>query len=270
MKPAVILLAMIALTMGGAISALGADDPAARAIMTRVDARDDGDNQTADMEMILIDKAGAERRRRISVFTKDDGEDTLRLMFFLEPADVRDTGFLTWDYDDPDRDDDQWLFLPALKKTKRIASNDKSNAFMGSDLNYADMTSRNLKDYDFSFYKKKEMAIDGHRCWIVEALPRSRDVIDETGYKKALLFVRDDIDMVVRSISWERSGGTMKYMEIKRLEQIDGIWVATEMHVKRTLNKNTIHRTVLRMNNVKFNQPLTLDFFTTRQLEKGP
>lgn len=268
MKPIAVSLVLLVLF---APSAFGADDPEARAIMQRVDDRDDGDNQTADMQMILIDKHGAERNRQISVFTKDQGEDTLRLMFFLQPADVRDTGFLTWDYDDTDRDDDQWLYLPALKKTKRIASSDKSNAFMGSDLNYSDMTSRNLEDYDFSFYKKRrEMQVDGHKVWVIEAVPRSRRVVDETGYKKSLLFVRDDIDFVVRSILWEKSGGTIKYMEVKRLEQIEGIWVATEMHVKKTLNKRAVHRTVLTLANVRFNQPLDIGFFTTRQLEKGP
>ncbi len=264
-------IAGLILITGWVLPAAGADNPVARAIMQRVDARDDGDNQTADMQMVLIDKHGAERNRLISVFTKDQGEDTLRLMYFLQPADVRDTGFLTWDYDDSARDDDQWLYLPALKKTKRIASSDKSNAFMGSDLNYSDMTSRNLDDYDFDFYKKrKEMQIDGHRVWVIQALPRSRAIIDETGYKKSLLFVRDDIDFVVRSILWEKSGGTIKYMEVKRLEQIEDIWVATEMHVKKTLNKRAVHRTVLRLANVRFNQPLDIDFFTTRQLEKGP
>ena len=271
MKTLTAIIAGFCLVFALSVSAPAADDPAARAIMERVDARDDGDNQTADMQMILIDKRGAERNRKISVFTKDKGEDTLRLMFFLQPADVRNTGFLTWDYDDPDRDDDQWLYLPALKKTKRIASSDKSNAFMGSDLNYSDMTSRNLEDYDFRFYKKrKEMEIGGHRVWIIEALPRGRDVIDETGYKKSLIFVRDDIDFVVRGINWEKSGGYIKYMDVKKLEQIDGVWVATEMHVKRTLKKKTVHRTVLRWSSVRFNQPLEMDLFTTRQLEKGP
>ncbi len=271
MKPIKPMLFGLFLLAVFALPASAADDPAARAIMERVDARDDGDKQTADMQMILIDKHGAERNRQIRTFSMDKGEDTLRLMFFLEPADVRDTGFLTWDYDDFDRDDDQWLYLPALKKTKRIASSDKSNAFMGSDLNYSDMTSRNLEDYDFSFYKKrKAMEIDGQPVWLIEAQPRSRAIIDETGYKRSLLFVRDDIDFVVRSIAWEQSGGYIKYMDVKKLERIDGIWVATEMHVKKTLNKKTVHRTILRWRNVRFDQPLEEGFFRVRQLEKGP
>ncbi|MEA3415030.1 MAG: outer membrane lipoprotein-sorting protein [Thermodesulfobacteriota bacterium] len=68
--------------------------------------------------------------------------------------DVRRFLLLAFDYDDPDKDDDQWLYLPALKKTKRIASTDKSDSFMGSDLTYSDMTSRNLEDYDYTFYEK--------------------------------------------------------------------------------------------------------------------
>ena len=117
-----------------------AQDPKAREIMEKVDARDDGDNMTSDTEMVLIDKDNRERVRKIRSFQKDKGDDQWRLMFFLEPADVKDTVLLSYDFYDPDKDDDQWLYLPALRKTKRIASSDKSSAFMGSDFSYADMT----------------------------------------------------------------------------------------------------------------------------------
>jgi hypothetical protein len=243
------------------------DDPAARAIMEKVDARDDGDNQTSDMEMILIDKRGKKRVRRLGIFSKDKGEDTLRLMFFLEPADVKDTAFLTWDYDDPDKDDDQWLYLPALRKTKRIASSDKSGSFMGSDLNYSDMTDRNLEDYDFTL--KKEMEVKGVKTWLIESIPRSKKVIKETGYKKSLIFVRQDNYVVIRAVNWVKDGGYLKYVDVRRLELIDGIWVATETHVTKKKNKKTAHKTILRLNNVKFNQELDYEMFTVRRMEKG-
>jgi hypothetical protein len=243
------------------------DDPAARAIMEKVDARDDGDNQTSDMEMILIDKHDQERIRRLAIFSKDKGEDTLKLMFFLEPADVKDTAFLTWDYDDPDKDDDQWLYLPALRKTKRIASSDKDGSFMGSDLNYSDMTDRNLEDYDFTL--KKEMEVKGAKTWLIESIPRTRKVIEETGYKKSLLFVRQDNYFVIRGVRWVRDGGYLKYIDVKKLEQIDGIWVATEMHITKKKGKRFDHKTILKLNNVKFNQDLDYDMFTVRRMEKG-
>ena len=244
-----------------------ADDPKARAIMEKVDARDDGDRQTADMQMILIDKNGNQRKRSIRSFSKDMGEDSYRLMFFLEPADVRDTGFLTYDYDDPDRDDDQWLYLPALRKTKRIASTDKSGSFMGSDLSYADMTSRDLDDYDFNL--KKEMDVKGHPVWLIESIPRNKKVIKETGYTKSLIFVRQDNYFVIRGINWVKSGGYLKYLDTRTLEQIDGVWVGTEMHITKKKGKKVVHKTELYWNNVRFNQDLADDLFTIRRLEKG-
>ena len=244
-----------------------ADDPAARAIMEKVDAREDGDNQTSEMEMILIDKRGKERIRRIATYSKDKGEDTMRLMFFKHPADVKDTSFLTMDYDDPSKDDDQWLYLPALRKTKRIASTDKSGSFMGSDLNYSDMTDRNLPDYDF--YLKKEMAVKGVKTWLIESIPRTKKVVRETGYKKSLIIVRQDNYFVIRAVHWEKDGGYLKYVDVKNLELIDDIWVATEMHVTKKKGKKLAHKTILKLNNIKFNQNLDDDLFTVRRMEKG-
>ena len=244
-----------------------ADDPKARAIMEKVDARDNGDRQTADMKMILIDKNGNQRKRSIRSISKDMGDDTYRLMFFLKPADVRDTGFLTYDYDEPDRDDDQWLYLPALRKTKRIASSDKSGSFMGSDLSYADMTSRNLDDYDFTL--KKEMEVKGHPVWLIESIPRNKKVIKETGYTKSLLFVRQDNYYVIRGINWVKDGGYLKYLDTRTLEQIDGVWVGTEMHITKKKGKKVVHKTEIYWRNVRFNMDLADDLFTIRRLEKG-
>lgn len=244
-----------------------AEDPKARAIMEKVDERDDGDNQTANMEMVLIDKRGKERFREIRTFSKDMEKDTYRLMFFISPADVKHTGFLTYDYDNPERDDDQWLYLPALKKTKRIATSDKSGSFMGSDLNYSDMTSRNLEDFDFSL--KDELDVKGYPAWLIESVPRTKKIIRETGYSKSLLFVRQDNYYVVRAIHWVKNGGYLKYVDVKNLEQIDGIWVGTEMHVFKKKGKEIVHRTELSWKNILFNQNLEDELFTIRRLEKG-
>jgi hypothetical protein len=249
---------------------LCADDPEARAIMQRVDAREDGDNQTADMEMILIDRHGAERVRKIASFSKDRGPDTLRLMFFVHPADVKDTAFLTVDYDDPQHDDDQWLYLPALRKTKRIATTDKSGSFMGSDLNYADMADRELEDYDYHFYEKgREQTFDGVKTWAIWATPRSKKVVAKTGYTKELAFIRQDNDFIIRSIHWVENSADLKYMMVKRLEKIDGIWVANELHVTRKTGKQVVHKTIIKLDQIRFNQDLDETLFSVRQMEKG-
>ena len=244
-----------------------AETLSAREIMQRVEDRDDGDNGTQDMEMILIDKNGNQRIRNIHVFSKDKGEDTLQLMFFITPADVKDTGFLTYDYDGVEKDDDQWLYLPALKKTKRIASSDKSGSFMGSDFNFSDMTDRELDNYDYTLMKETE--VKGVKVWQIEGIPRTEEESDETGYKKSIVFVRQDNYVVIRGVNWVNKGGKLKYFEVKKLELIDGIWVATEMTMTTKKSKKTLHKTVLRSHNVKFNQDLVEDLFTIRRLEKG-
>ncbi len=243
-----------------------ADDPKARAIMEKVDARDDGDNKVSDMEMILIDKKGNERRRKIKTYSKDFGDDTHSLIFFLAPADVRSTGFLTYDYDDPKKDDDQWLYLPALKKTKRIATSDKSSSFMGSDFNYSDMTSRNLEDYDYKLLK--ESKVKGAKVWLIEATPRSDDVIDETGYEKTVAFVRQDNYVVIRLVNWVK-GGRLKYLDVKELEKISGIWVALKTSMTTKSGKKIVHKTVLINSNVSFENNLPDDLFKLRSLEAG-
>ena len=265
-KPIVgITIAIVLLTVSAPWAL--AEDPQARAIMQKVDARDNGDNQTSNMEMIMIDKRGNQRVRKIATFSKDKGQDTYRLMFFKHPADVKDTSFLTWDYDDPDRDDDQCLYLPALRKTKRIASSDKSGSFMGSDLNYSDMTDRNLADYDFFF--KKEMEVKGVKAWLIESIPRSKKVIKETGYTKSLLIVRQDNYFVIRAVHWVKDGGYLKYIDVKNLVQIEGVWVATEMHITKKKGKQLSHKTILKLDQVKFNQDFDFDLFTIRRMEKG-
>jgi hypothetical protein len=265
-------LAACALAVGLLLSALpiGAEELTGRQIMERVDDRDTGDDGISDLEMILIDKRGQQRVRKIRSFSKkygDDGDDDYGIMFFLSPADVKDTGFLTYDYDDPDKDDDQWLFLPALKKTKRIAAGDKNGSFMNSDFSYADMSDRPLDRYDFTLMKETD--VDGHKVWQVESVPKAKQEIDETGYTRRISFVRQDNHVVIRSVGWLKKGKRLRYFDVKALELVDGIWVPTEMHMTTKKNKTTLHKTVLKTSNIKFNQDHTEDYFTVRQLEKG-
>jgi hypothetical protein len=246
--------------------ALAVAAPSGREIMEQVDARDDGDLATQDMEMILIDKRGNRRVRKIRALSRDEGEDEHSILFFLSPADVKDTGFLTYDYDDADKDDDQWLYLPALKKTKRIATGDKSGSFMGSDFSYADMTWPELDRHTYRLMKEDE--VGGVKVWQIEAIPTAEEM-EETGYTKSVVFVRQDNDVVIRAVHWVKKGQRLKYLDVKRLEQIDGIWVATEMHMTTKKGKATLHKTILKAHNVRFNQDLDAGDFTVRKLEAG-
>ena len=249
-----------------------AENLSARDIMVRVDDRDDGDNRIAEMQMVLIDKNGDTRTRKMKSFDKDlitdkGEEDRRRIMFFLAPADVKDTGFLTYDFDAYEKDDDQWLFLPALKKTKRIASTDKSGSFMGSDFNYSDMTRKNLDAYDFKILKEAD--VRGAKTWVIEALPKTQEEIDSSGYKKSVVFVRQDNFVVVRAVHWTDTGDKLKYLDVTGLEQIDGVWTVTATSMTTKKNKITEHKTNLTFSNIHYGQNLKDNLFTLRRLEKG-
>jgi formylmethanofuran:tetrahydromethanopterin formyltransferase len=180
---------------------------------------------------------------------------------------VRDTGFLTWDYREGARDDDQWLYLPELKKVKRIASSDKSGAFIGSDFSYADMTRRVVDEWQYTLLKTDE--VRGNPCWLIEAVPVDEAVQDRYGYKKSILFIRQDIFMMCRAVHWLDEGNKIKYVDLPDIREIDGIWTALEINAKTTRNGKTLHRTVFRTENVKYGQAIEESMFTTRQLEKG-
>ena len=236
-------------------------------IAQKVHDRDEGDNSTAEMKMILIDKNKKQRVRELKTFTKEKGEDTLKVMFFLSPADVKNTAFLTHDFEDSDRDDDQWLYLPELQKVKRIASSDKSSSFMGSDFTYSDMTSKNVQDYTYKIMK--EPTVNGHKTWQILITPKSEKTIAETGYTKSVIFVRQDNFVIVQALNYIKAGKKLKYMKVKGLKLIDGIWTATEMQMITKKGKKMLHKTILKFSNTKYNQDLDESFFTTRTIQRG-
>ena len=267
-------LLIISLTLSSLFAITGEE------IAQKVHDRDEGDNSTSKMKMTLIDKNGKKRVRDLKTFTKDKvrasaregalgykGEDTLKLMFFLTPADVKNSAFLTYDYEDSNKDDDQWLYLPELQKVKRIASSDKSSSFMGSDFTYSDMTSRNVSDYTYKIMKEK--IVGGHMTWQIEVTPKSKKTIEETGYTKSIVFVRQDNFVIVQALNYIKAGKKLKYMMVKGLKKIDGIWTATEMQMVTKKGKKTLHKTIFKFSDIKYNQGLEESLFTTRTLERG-
>jgi len=242
-----------------------------RDIMEKVQARDDGDNIITNMQMQLIDKNGKKRVRNMRTYSKDKGDDELKLIFFLSPSDVKNTAFLTYDYKEENKDDDQWLYLPALNKTKRIPASDKDSSFMGSDFSYSDMTEPNLDDYTFkilktSFIKRKTGKV---KVWQIEVKPKTQKTIDETGYTKTIAYVRQDKFMVVRAKYYLKKANRVKYMDVKRIENIDGIDIATTTTMITKQGKRTLHKTILIQTDVKMNQNLNESMFSVRTLEKG-
>jgi len=244
----------------------------ARDIMEKVDARDDGTSMISTMQMTLINKKGKKRVRQLRTFAKDiDANEEHKIIFFLSPSDVKNMAFLTYDYSADEKDDDQWMYLPALKKTKRIPASDKDAAFMGSDFSYADMTDKELDDYNFKLVKETSIKRKDGKVpvWVIESTPISQAVIDETGYKKSILYIRKDNYVLTRAKFYLKKGSRVKYMDVRKLAKIDGIWVAMQTIMTTKQGKKTLHKTILTNSDVEINKSIDSNMFSIRRIEKG-
>ena len=243
------------------------DEPGARQIMQSVRDRDNGDNAVMEQEMILIDKRGNQRVRKIKSFLKEFGDDTYSILFFVEPADVRNTSFLTYDYMDSGKEDDQWLYLPALNRVRRIAKADKSGSFMGSDFTYGDMTRADLDKFKYRLLR--ELEIEGKKHWLVESMPVNDDVAKEYGYTVVQAAVRQD-DLIITRARFELDkAGMARYFMVHKSEVIQGISTVTESSMTTKRNDATQHQTLLRLTSIQYDQDLPDDLFTTTRMERG-
>ena len=241
----------------------------ARAIAQAVEDRDVGDRGIAQATLKLIDQSGKERTRKFRQMTMKFAGGRKTIMFFESPADVRNTGFLSIDYDAGNKADDQWLFLPSLHRSTRIAAADKAGSFMGSDISYADLTKRDSSEYDYTLLEQS-VKVDGEDCWLIEARPRSEAQKNETGYLKTQLWISKSKLVRMQVKAWVVEGKKLKYMKFGNLQQIDGIWVAHTVTVRTVRGEHVESTTVLDLNDVKFNQPnVDANQFAERRLEQG-
>ena len=232
-----------------------------RDIIQKVKDRPDGDTRSSGMTMKLINKNGSTRERKIESYSMDIGKDKKTIMFFLYPGDVKGTGFLTWDYDEISKDDDKWLYLPAMKKTRRISgSSAKTDYFMGSDFTYDDMGSRNVDEDEHKLLR--EETIDGQKCWVVESASKdSRDI-----YSKKISWIRQDCLIALKVEYYDKQGKLHRELTMSDITKVDGIWVAKKLHMTNVQNN---HQTIIIIENPKYNITIDENSFTVAKLEKG-
>lgn len=246
-------------------------NPSAAEVIERHDSLYDGDTAVIDYRLILIDRRSRQRERELRMYSKDYGEDTRSLSQFDSPADIRGTAYLNFDWNDPDSDDDSWLYLPSLQRVKRIATSDTSDSFLGSDFTYADINGLEISWYDYSFYSESEV-IEGQDCWVIDivAKPEVREKAeDATGYSRLRTWIRKDNYLQQRAQAWELRGNRIKYFNSSEIEQIDGIWTIKRMQVVSTRNDRQEHASVLQVEDVSYNVELADDLFTTENMQRG-
>jgi hypothetical protein len=251
--------------------AVTAQDLTAYEVMMQAENRDNGESSVGDYTMVLIDRRDRQRVRNLRIFSKDFGEDSKALSLFETPADIRGTAYLNFDWDDQDRDDDSWLYLPALQRVKRIASSDTSDSFLGSDFTYADINGYELDWYDYTFINESE-TVDDVEVWVVEAIPKPEfkdKAEDATGYSKMQSWIRKDNFVQARGQVWELKGNKIKYFNSTEIELIDDIWTTKRLQVVTTRNGRQEHASVLQINSIDYNVAVDDLSFTTEYMQRG-
>jgi hypothetical protein len=186
------------------------------------------------------------------------------LIRFTYPNDIRGTSFLVWEH--TDGDDERFLYLPALGRVRRIAGAEKQESFVGSDLSYEDIGGRDIADYTYAFAGENVTwtAPDGskHPAWALESIARDRDA----AFPRSVSLVLQDRFVVAHADIYNTRGERAKVFDVRRLEQVDGIWTVLELTVA---NERDRTRTDLTTSSIRYNVGLTENDFTRRELELG-
>ncbi len=216
--------------------------------------------------MCIIDEKGRERVRKIKQVSKllENGETEKRLIRFMEPADVKGTGLLTFDYNS--KDDDLWVYMPTLRKVRRIVSSEKAKSFFGSEFTYADMSPPSPDDFDFKLLGEEK--VKDVPCYKIEWKPKSDDVAEENGFSRRVTFSGKDDFVVRKSIYYDLDGELLKELVVHEVKELDA-----ENHTFRYMNievtnKQNGRRSTFVNENIEFKPDLDENYFTTRYLER--
>jgi len=262
-----LIIGILALGMLSPTNSKGQTLPSGKSIAENTFAKDDGISVSRTLTMELKDKRGKVRVRETKAFRKYFGEEKRLAIFYLTPKSIMGTAFLTFDYPDASVDDDQWLYMPALRKTRRISAANRGDYFLGTDLTYEDIkleTRISREDYNYTTIGKE--MIDGHETYVLEGIPINEKIAKELGYSKAKLWVDANIWMLRKADLWDVAGNHLKTMNISDIRQVQGIWT---YHKITANNHKTKHQTIFHFSDIDYLTELSDDTFTKEALVNG-
>jgi len=218
-------------------------------------------SMTGKMNLKITEKNGSTRNRTISMTSKSyDGGLEKRLIRFLEPADVRGTAMLI--VDNRDIPDEMWIYLPALKKKRRIVTSEKGKSFMSSEFSNADMTSPTLSDFSY-----KHITVAGPaNQWIIESIPVTDDKADEYGFSRRISYIDKDSYQTKKMEFYGFDNRLFKVIEIRDVVLLrDGKYMIRDMAASNLLNGR---KSEIVFSNLSEGTDIDDSFFTLRNLEK--
>jgi hypothetical protein len=217
-------------------------------------------DERAVVEMVLVSEDDQRQLRSMEILTRTgEGDDDMNMLRFLAPPTIRGTAVLT--LEQTGRADDQWLYLPALRKTKRIASTQRTQRFAGTDFTYEDLRSENFPAWNYRTLD--DAKVGDADCYVVEATPKDPE---ESGYSRRLLSVEKARFLVLKVEFYDKQQHLSKTLQNRDWEQVQGLWRARqsmmEDHLRRT-------KTIWRVTERQINPGLPDNTFTEANLERG-
>ena len=255
-----VLLAAMALTFAARVEAATPEEKGYE-IAARSDRSDVGfGDSEVELRMILRNAAGQESTRSLRITTLEKPDENVgdkSLVLFDTPRDIEGTALLSHaKILDPD---DQWLYLPALKRVKRISSSNKSGPFVGSEFAFEDFTAIELNKFDYS-YVGEEVCGD-MTCDVLERTPR----YENSGYTRQVSWV-DQADFQIRKVEfYDRRGDLLKVLELKDYRNYDGVW---RPHLMSMTNVQTNKQTDLVYGDYSFGVGLDENDFVKGRLSR--
>ena len=221
---------------------------------------------TAQATFTLISSDGQQRVRRTDSWTKlrDDGVSNMRLTRFLSPPDVRGTATLT--IENPSGDDDIWIYLPALKRVRRLLASNKKDSYVGTDFSYGDIIGFKVDEWRHTIVRQE--AVDGSPCYVVDSLPATPAAAEGSGYSRRLQWIRTDNFVTVRGQYFDAGGRLWKTYSASDLRSADPArnrWQPMRLDSRDVQNN---HETIIQLENFRPNQGLSADMFTARVLDR--
>lgn len=231
------------------------------AIAREMEKRDDGfGDSRVDIKMVLKNRHGQSSERVLRILTletKEDGDKNLTV--FDTPKDIKGTAFLT--YSHKKNDDDQWLYLPALKRVKRISSRQKSGSFMGSEFAYEDFSNPELEKYTYKWLRDEKVA--GSSCHVIEKYPVDRRY---SGYTRLVVWVDQKEFRLVKTEFYDRKDALLKTLTVNGYRKyLDKFWRANEMSM---VNHQTGKSTTLVFTDYRFSTGLKERDFSKNSLRR--